>query len=173
MISDISRKALKAKRAALALLAVCLVQPQVRAQQEASLVFHTTSWGMARGQTGRFSVFNPNEPSERERRRMVLIQVELFDASGAVIARSDEIAIPPGEFRSVDFDRDALPVAGEPGTGRVQARAQVRYRSFYLLDRIKATGFVPSIELIDNSTGRTTAVWVTVGFFEVMPRNPQ
>ena len=171
MISDITRKALNAKLAALALLALCLVQPQASAQEEVSFVFHTISWGMARGQTTRFSVVNPNEPSERER-RMVLIQVMLFDASGAMIATSDEIAIPPGEFRSVDFNRDDLSLAGDLA-GRVQTRAQVRYRSFHLVDRTRAIGFLPSIELIDNSTGRTTAVWVTVGFFEVTPRNPQ
>ncbi|MCM3900159.1 MAG: hypothetical protein ND866_00480 [Pyrinomonadaceae bacterium] len=173
MISDITRKALNARLAALALLALCLVHPQARAQEEAAFVFHTSSWGMVGGQTARFSVFNQIEPSERERLGPVFIQVMLFDASGAVIATSDEIAIPPGEFRSVDFNRDDLPVSHEPG-GRVQTRAQVRYRSFYLVDRTRAVGFAPSIELIDNSTGRTTAVWVTVGFFEVVqPQEPQ
>ena len=159
---------------ALALLDLCFVQQQVRAQEDGSLVFNTISCGVVRGQSTRFTVFNSNEPPEGGRRPLIFIQVMLFDAAGAVIARSDEIAIPPGEFRSVDFNRDDLPVAGEPGTGRVQTRAQVRYRSFFLIDRTRAIGFVPSIELIDNGTGRTiTAVWVTVGFFEVKPRNPQ
>jgi hypothetical protein len=138
--------------AALATLALCLVQPQVRAQEEVSLVFHTISWGMVRGQTARFTVFNPNEPSERERRE-VFVQVTLLDARGAAIAQSNEIAIPPSAFRSVDFKRGDLPVAGE----RAQTRAQVRYRSFYLVDRTRAIGFPPtSIELIDDATGRTT-----------------
>jgi hypothetical protein len=52
---------------------------------------------------------------------------------------------------------------------RVQTRAQVRYRSFYLVDRTGAIGFSPSLELIDASTSITTAVWVTVGFFEIVP----
>src|SRR6266498_2400514 len=99
------------RRAALALLALCLIQPQVRAQEEVSLVFHTISWGMVRDQTARFTVFNPNEPSERERRE-VFVQVTLLDARGAAIAQINEIAIPPGAFRSVDFKRDDLPVAG-------------------------------------------------------------
>ena len=139
---------------ALALLVLCLFQPKVRAQEEVSLVFHTISWGMARGQTARFTIFNPIEPVNTElTRQITLVEVMLMDARGAVIAQSDEITIPPGEFRSVDFKRDDLPVAGE----RAQMRAQVRYRSFYLVDRTRAIGFPPaSIELIDNDTGHST-----------------
>jgi hypothetical protein len=113
--------------ALLALLSVFFVLPHVRAQEEVSLVFHTISWGMVRGQTARFTVFNPHEQSERERPRIIFVQVMLFDASGAVIATSDEIAIPPGEFGSVDFNRGDLPVADYTG-GRLQTRARVRYR---------------------------------------------
>jgi len=139
------------RRAALALLALCLIQPQVRAQEEVSLVFHTISWGMVRGQTARFTVFNPNEPSERERRE-VFVQVTLLDARGAAIAQSDEIAIPPGAFRSIDFKRDDLPVSG----GRAQTRAQVRYRTFPVVDRTQLTVWPTSIELIDDATDHTT-----------------
>jgi hypothetical protein len=138
----------------LALLVLCLFQPKVRAQDEVSLVFHTIPWGMARGQTARFTIFNPSEPVNTELTRQVtFVEVILMDARGAVIAQSDEIAIPPGEFRSIDFKRDDLPVAGE----RAQMRAQIRYRSFYLVDRTRAIGFPPaSIELIDNDTGHST-----------------
>jgi hypothetical protein len=139
---------------ALALLALCLVQSQVRAQEEVSLVFHTISWGMGRGQTARFTIFNPNEPVDTEMTRQVtLVEVMLMDARGSVIAQSDEIAILPGAFRSVNFKRDDLAVAGE----RAQIRAQVRYRSFYLVDRTRAIGFLPtSVELIDDDTGHST-----------------
>jgi hypothetical protein len=106
---------------------------------------------MARGQTARFTVFNPNEPSERERRE-VFVQVTLLDARGAEIAQSNEIAIPPGAFRSVDFRRDDPPVSG----GRAQTRARVRYRTFSIVDRTQLTGFPTSIELIDDATGHTT-----------------
>ena len=135
----------------LALLALFLVQPQVRAQEEPSVVFHSISWGLVRGQTVRFSVSNPVAPSQREPLRSILVQVRLFDASGAVLATGDEISIPPGEFRSVDFSRDDLPVTTNPG-GRVQTRALVRYRTFSIVDR---TQLIPSIELIDDLTGRT------------------
>jgi hypothetical protein len=143
--------------AALTLLALCFVQPQVHAQEEVSFVFHTISWGMVRGQTARFTVFNPNEPVKTELTRQVtLVEVMLLDARGAVIAQSDEIVIPPGEFRSVDFNRDDLSLAGDLA-GRAQTSAQIRYRSFYLVDRTRAIGFPPtSIELIDDVTGQTT-----------------
>jgi hypothetical protein len=139
---------------ALALLVLCLVQPQVRAQEEVSLVFHTIPWGMVHGQTARLTIFNPNEPLDTEQTRQItFVEVILMDARGAVIAQSDEIAIPPGAFRSVDFKRDNLPLAGE----RAQMRAQVRYRSFYLVDRTRAIGFPSaSIELIDDDTGHST-----------------
>jgi len=142
--------------AALGLLALCLVEPRVRAQEEVSLVFHTIPWGMARGQTARFTIFNPSEPVKTELTRQVtLVEVMLLDARGAVIAQSDEITIEPGAFRSVDFKRGNLPVAGE----RAQMRAQIRYRSFYLVDRTRAIGFPSaSIELIDDDTGRSTAL---------------
>jgi hypothetical protein len=140
--------------AALATFVLCLVQSQVHAQEEVSFVFHTISWGMVRGQTARFTMFNPNEPVKTELTRQVtFVEVMLLNARGAVIAQSDEIAIPPGAIRSVDFKRDDLPVAGE----RAQTRAQVRYRSFYLVDRTRAIGFPStSIELIDDDTGRST-----------------
>jgi hypothetical protein len=139
---------------ALALLVLCLFQPQVRAQEEVSFVFHTISWGMGRGQTARLTIFNTNEPVKTELTRQVsLVEVMLMDARGAVIAQSDEIAILPGAFRSVDFKRDNLPVAGE----RAQVRAQVRYKSFYLVDRTRAVGFPSaSIEVIDDDTGHST-----------------
>jgi hypothetical protein len=122
--------------------------------EEVTFVFHTISWGMARGQAARFTIFNPNEPVKTELTRQVtFVEVMLLDARGDVIAQSDEIAIPPGAFRSVDFKRDDLPVADE----RAQTRAQVRYRSFYLVDRTRAIGLPPtSIELIDDDTGHTT-----------------
>jgi hypothetical protein len=151
MHSSFSRHISIIRLAALTLLALCLIQPQVRAQEEVSVVFHTISWGMVRGQTARFTVLNLNEPSEREMRE-VFVQVTLLDARGAAIAQSNEIAIPPGSFRSVDFKRDDLPVSG----GRAQTRAQVRYRSFPIVDRTQLTVWPTSIELIDDATGHTT-----------------
>ena len=140
-----------ARLAALALLALCLLQAQVRAQEQVSFVFHTISWGMVSGQRVGFNVFNTNEPSEQER-GTVFVQVTLLDARGAAVVGSDEIAIPPGAFRSVYFKSEDLSVAGE----RAQTRARVRYRTFSIVDRSKVIGFPTSIELIDDATGRAT-----------------
>jgi hypothetical protein len=133
---------------------------------EVTALLHTTAWGLTRGQTARLSVVNPNAPSERER-RTIFVQVTLVDQEGDRLAGSDEVAIESGEIRSIEFTRDALPLAGEPGSGRLQIRARVRYRFLALVDRT-GQGFPPSVELIDNATGITAAVWVTVGFFEVV-----
>ena len=109
-------------------------------------------FGLAPEQTVRFTTFIPNLPVSMEQTRQVsLVQVTLLDASGAQIAQSDEIAIPPGEFRSIDFNRNALPLMG----GRVQIRAQIHVRSFAIIDRTEVNA-ITSIELLDTSTGRTT-----------------
>ena len=47
-------------------------------------------------------------------------------------------------------------------------RAEIRYKFFSIVDRTQLN-FSPSIELIDNSTGKTAAIWLTIGFFEVTP----
>jgi len=112
-------------------------------------------FGIARGQTARFTT---NPGSTDQTRQVSLVKVMLLDASGAPIAQSDEIAIPPGECRSIDFNRDALPLVGETGTGRVQLRAQVRYRFFSIIDRSQLNA-TTSLELFDNTTGRTSVVF--------------
>jgi hypothetical protein len=108
----------------------------------------------------------------------MLFAATIFTADGAVIASSDEITLDPGEPHSFLFNRDDLPLVGEGGTGRLQVRAQVRRRFFHgIVDRFsqgKLREFRSVAELVDNGTGRTTAVLVTTGFFEVAPpREPQ
>lgn len=124
--------------------------------EEVGFVFHTISWGMVRGQTARFTVVNPNKPdSQNSRNGQARYLVVTYDGTQHAIAQSDEIIIPPGEFRSVDFSRDALALAGEPGTGRVQVAAVINV-SVQVLSRSTAnTDFSVSMELLD-STGKTT-----------------
>lgn len=187
--------------AMLVLLALCLVQPQILAQQsatpeleEVTFIFHTTSWGMVRNQTARFTLFNlnapesPNEPSEA-----VQVQVKLFDAEGRSVAESAEMTVPAGQFRSFDFDRGDIHLAGERRTGRLQLRAEVLFRmevqvnsngshsspsidiETYKLKRLIDKRSA-SMEVIDNLTGTTTATFkpkeiVVVGS-KVIANNP-
>jgi hypothetical protein len=115
------------------------------------------SWGVSSGQQARINLVNfGDEP--------IIANIQLLDKEGKAFALSGEIQVAPAHTYifdymgftggvSVDFKRDALPLAGE----RAQVRAQVRYRSFYLVDRTRAIGFLPtSVELIDDDTGHST-----------------
>jgi hypothetical protein len=109
--------------------------------------------GLASGQSLRASLANLNDSGQREPLRA---RIRLYGADGALIAQSDELVIPPGEFRSYDFHRSALPLAGEPGAGRLQVGVT------YLLkvDGVdgKADSVSATLELVDNSAGATSGV---------------
>jgi hypothetical protein len=114
-----------------------------------------TLMGFVPGETLRVTLYNPQSsgtdyPPSR---------VKLFESGGSVIAQSPDLAIPPGTFRSVDFNREALTLAGEPGTSRLQVRVRVEAADPSSLPTGSgASGLlVASFELIDNITGRTTA----------------
>jgi len=74
----------------------------------------------APGDTLRFTAFNPAPAGEVG--EPISMQMRLYNEQGRVIANSAEVAIPPGEFRTISFKRDELPLAGEPGTGILQVR---------------------------------------------------
>ena len=94
--------------------------------------------------------------SEGARRQVLRARIVLNDAGGNAIAQSSELAISPGEFRSYDFSRGDLPLMGEPGTGRVQIAANI----FLKFDPEDLGSVSATLELVDNSTGRTTALMV-------------
>jgi hypothetical protein len=94
----------------------------------------------------------------------------LYDASGVLLAQSAQAALVPGEFHSFDFDRPGIPASGEAVGGRLQLRVNLEAAATppAFTRNPRATGpLAASVELIDNNTGRTAAVWLTVGFFEV------
>jgi len=87
--------------------------------------------------------------------------VKVFDASGNLIAQSADLVVAPGEFRYFDLNRDALPLPGEPGTGRLQVRLEVTVVGTHratdiTLKRGVIGAFDDAVEIIDNSSGRTT-----------------
>jgi hypothetical protein len=90
-----------------------------------------------------------------------------------LVAQSAEAVIAPGEISSFDFDREDIHAPGESGGGRLQMLVRLEASAtdpYSFAQDPKAAGpLATSLELIDNSTGRTTAVWLTVGFFEVTP----
>jgi hypothetical protein len=112
--------------------------------------------GIVPGQTLRATLLNPRSSGADDMHS----RVKLFDANGSVIAQSAELVIPPGEFRSFDFNRDALSLPGERGTGRLQVRARLEVStvdpSSLTTDPGASRLLAASFELIDNSTGHTT-----------------
>jgi hypothetical protein len=127
--------------------------------------------GLTYGQTLRVNALYPGDPADL-RRQSIRARVSLYDANGALLAQSAGATVAPGEFRSFDFDCAEIPESGEPIGGRLPMRvslAATRDTSSLIQDPEAAGPLAASFELIDNSTGRTAAVWGAVGFFEVVP----
>jgi hypothetical protein len=127
--------------------------------------------GLAYGQTLRVNAFYPGAPADPQR-QSVRARASVYGTNGALLAQSAEATIAPGEFHSFDFDRADIAASGEPAGRRLQmlvSLAATRDPSSLIQDQEAAGPLAASFELIDNSTGRTAAVWVTVGFFEVVP----
>lgn len=113
--------------------------------------------GIAPGQKLRITVFNPGSSAAT----YVPSQVSLFEIHGYLLEDSPQLDVPPGEFRSFDFNRGALQLPGEPGTGRLQVRAKTVVNDangarLSADDRIISD--VVSFEVIDNNTGRTVTM---------------
>jgi len=166
----IARHGLTAQLGALALLALCFVQTPLTAagpmpqpmSDHRDGPLHLGHIGFVSGQTMRVSAAHVSTDSRQDQPPPVVrVGVWLFDAQGRVIAQSVEVQIPRNEFRSFDFDRAALNLPGEQGTGRLQVGARLVMHvaePYHLTDDPNAMSFlVPSLELIENSTGRTTA----------------
>src|SRR5262245_65962475 len=81
---------------------------------------------LAPGDTLRFTAFNPAPAGEVG--EPISMQMRLYNEQGRVIAKSAEVTIPPGEFRTISFKRDELSLAGEPGTGILQVRTVPLWR---------------------------------------------
>jgi hypothetical protein len=131
--------------------------------------------GLTNRQTLRVNALYPGDPAEPHRRSAHAVQarVSLYDANGSLLVRSAEAAIAPGEFHSYDFHRAGISASGEPVGRRLQMRVSLEIATTdpsWSSQDPNATGpLATSLELFDNNTGRTTAVWVTTGFFEVLP----
>jgi hypothetical protein len=139
------------------------IQTQARPEQtrQISVVQDMAPVGFVYGQTLRITEFNPNDPQAPGadgRKYKMLIAVLILD--GSVVAQSNEIVLPAGEFRFFDLDRAALNRTGESSTGRIQLRVSVHIvMSQPSTDRMRPdTDFPVSLEVVDNDTGRSTAM---------------
>jgi hypothetical protein len=118
---------------------------------------------LAPGDTLRFTAFNPVPAGEVG--EPISMQMRLYDEQGRVIAKSAEVAIPPGEFRTISFKRDELPLAGEPGTGILQVRTAPLWR-FTSSIRVKVT---TSLEVMPAPGGTTSGSFRFFLIVEALP----
>ena len=169
MLINSSRKKSVLRKATLALIAFSLFPLSVGAQSagrsgETIVVGQTALVGLARGDMLRFTAFNPIKTEAGQRNEPISLQLKLYDAHGDVIAESAQVEIPPGEFRSIDFNRDELPVAGEAGTARVQLRTIPLWGVRSRIRLFVAT----SLEIIDNNTSKTRFVILNANLVDAL-----
>jgi hypothetical protein len=109
--------------------------------------------GIVPGQSIRVTLFNAPFESQTQT-DTVGGRIKIFDGSNNLIVQSDEMAIAPGSFRSIDFNAEDLAIQGEPGTNR----KQVRIGPFFEFQGRRLSRVVVSIETVDNLTGQTTVL---------------
>lgn len=115
----------------------------------------TAPVGFVSGETLRFSVFNPNALEQGG--EPVRVRTFVYDSLGRLAAQTGPVTIAPGQFYSFDYNRDALPAAGEPGTGRLQVRGRVEVLLGDGSVRSLTQNFLVSVEVIDNRSGKTSS----------------
>lgn len=149
---------------ALVLLTLCLMPAPAMACDHSDIqaLCGYGNGGIVSGQSLRVNLANLIELEGREHNPVeVFAQVRLYDDQGRVLAQSAEVRILYKRFRTFNFNRASLPFPGEQGTGRLQVRVEVEVRAaepFRLVREAAAKGLLPaSFEIVDNSTGRTTA----------------
>jgi prepilin-type processing-associated H-X9-DG protein len=131
--------------------------------------------GLVPGQTLRVTLFNPlssgsvagSVAGSEAQGEPISGHVKVFDGSGNLIAQSPEQVIPPGEFRSFDFNRNALPLRGEPGTNRAQARI----KPFFKFESERLSPVLASFEIVDAGTGRTLGGAVAAVLYATLHNN--
>lgn len=111
--------------------------------------------GLIASETLRLCLASPESARRPDRpSRAAAARFRVLDVEGDVLAQSGEIAVHERQTRCWDVRRSALPRVGEPGTGRLQVRAIIEVRVTAPSNQ-DHPGFLPSAEIIDNSTGGT------------------
>jgi hypothetical protein len=143
----------------LALVLMVVGSPRTTKAQNLKVLKGTTLISFIPGQTLRFSIANLSTPQEGS--QMVCAQVTLYDAQGTVLASSRKVGVLPSQFRTFDFTRDDLLIAGEPGTGRLQVRADVQVQ-VDTQQVIPSNRFPVTVEVFDRSGGPYSTGYVKV-----------
>jgi hypothetical protein len=110
---------------------------------EAIIVICRPPVGFALGQTLRLNFANIGDPNQ------IIINYRIVDADGVVLAESGRggLTVPFGRIVSVDLNRDSIPNR-DP---RIQLRVEFEVRTRADLPNLRT-----SLEVFDNTTGRTT-----------------
>lgn len=112
------------------------------------------SFGSAQGTSTRIKIYlSPSSPERQV--DPVSARIQLLDTEGEVMAQSDEIKVSPGKIRFWDVPRNLLPASGEPGQ-RLEMVARIVVKS--LTDNLDPAFILPSIEVIDDFTGKSIHV---------------
>ena len=106
-----------------------------------------TPFGLAQGQTARLTVLNTGD-------QQGYVTWKFLDSLGRTLAQTPEPhLIPPGQFRSFDFDLPNPPPGIVDIYGRIQVRALVS-----AIGNPDEKALRTSIEVLDNATGRTSFI---------------
>ena len=122
------------------------------------------TFGLAYGQTLRFSALSPNEAGQSG--EPIRVRIRLADSHGTVIGQSAQVTIPAGEFHAFDFKRDDLHLPGEPGTGRLQVAWIVEAS----VQGISPRPFTISAEPLDNTANGSPRPRSRIGYaYQAVP----
>lgn len=146
----IGRQVMAARLAVLALGALCLLQPQARAQEATDPRFVFPSVGVAPGQSLRLTLFNPEGMPVRARASVHSGGIQVALADGSVRA---------GESRSFDFKRSDIPLPGEDRTGRLQLQASFQIATSE--PRRKIGELAVAMETVSISDGTSNTLMVS------------
>jgi hypothetical protein len=114
------------------------------------------SIGAALGQTIRYVLTVLPARPQGSSATVNKVIVRAWDPEGRLIAESPVIAVQEGQTRWYDLDRNRLPQAGEPTTGRLQLRIEADAQSDSHPD-LYLNVWINQVEVIDASTGKTAA----------------
>jgi hypothetical protein len=110
--------------------------------------------GVVPGQSLRLNASNASEETQRS---TLFVAFDVFDADGAVVARSGAVSLEPGQAHSFEVPYAAVSQLADAG-GRAQVRTETRRFFNGVVSRV-STGVVDaaptSLELVDAGTGRT------------------